>query len=295
MSIGRIVVALLVTVPALLTASQQPPKIGSGTTAVVVDVIVRDARGNPVTDLRKQDFGLLEDGARQEVADLALAGSAARAQDNATPAPSGAPEAGKSSVRPARPPAAITPSFLALVFDRLSLDARVRAYKGALEAVDSLQDGDYVAVYLSDLSLRTSQPYTNDREKLRTALKEVASRPTAVFDRTAMRDIHKSESFGDSHASVPEVASAEFVGRPVDTQGGGPEQHAAPTDVSLGTSGLWEIMARDQQGYATTNALLAVTAALAAVPGRKTVVFFAEGLAIPDAVLPHFRNARGGV
>src|SRR5687768_3840842 len=56
------------------------------------------------------------------------------------------------------------------------------------------------------------------------------------------------------------------------------------------TDRLWEVMARDQQGYATTNALLAVTTALGTLPGRKSVVFFAEGLSIPDAVLPHFRN-----
>jgi VWFA-related protein len=53
---------------------------------------------------------------------------------------------------------------------------------------------------------------------------------------------------------------------------------------------FWERLARDEQGYATTNALLAVVGALGTVPGRKTVVFFAEGLAIPDAVLRHFRN-----
>jgi hypothetical protein len=35
---------------------------------------------------------------------------------------------------------------------------------------------------------------------------------------------------------------------------------------------------------------MAVTSALGMLPGRKTVVFFAEGLAIPDAALPHFRN-----
>src|SRR6185312_8831998 len=40
----------------------------------------------------------------------------------------------------------------------------------------------------------------------------------------------------------------------------------------------------------TTNALLAITATLGKLPGRKTVVFFAEGVAIPPAVLPHFRN-----
>ncbi len=54
------------------------------------------------------------------------------------------------------------------------------------------------------------------------------------------------------------------------------------------TLGMWERMARDQQGYATTNALLAVIAGLGQLPGRKTVVFFAEALSLPDAVMPQF-------
>jgi len=49
-------------------------------------------------------------------------------------------------------------------------------------------------------------------------------------------------------------------------------------------------MAQDQQGYATTNALLALVQGLASLPGRKSVVFFAEGLSLPDAVMPHFRS-----
>jgi hypothetical protein len=51
-----------------------------------------------------------------------------------------------------------------------------------------------------------------------------------------------------------------------------------------------ERLAREYHGYATTDALLALTTALGTLPGRKTVVFFAEGVAIPDAVLPRFRD-----
>jgi len=53
---------------------------------------------------------------------------------------------------------------------------------------------------------------------------------------------------------------------------------------------MWERLARDEQGYATTNALLALIAGLGPLPGRKTVVFFGERISIPDAVLPHFQE-----
>jgi hypothetical protein len=50
-----------------------------------------------------------------------------------------------------------------------------------------------------------------------------------------------------------------------------------------------EGLERDQQGYATTNGLLAVVNSMRLIPGRKTVVFFSEGLALPPNVQAHFR------
>ena len=89
-------------------AATQPPAQapGSGfttsTTAVVVDVVVRDAKGAPIVDLKPSDFELLEDDVKQRIASVELiapgraparAGTAARAQSTlpsrhpGTPAP----------------------------------------------------------------------------------------------------------------------------------------------------------------------------------------------------------------
>ena len=46
----------------------------------------------------------------------------------------------------------------------------------------------------------------------------------------------------------------------------------------------FDAMERDQQGYSTTNGLFAVIGALRNLPGRKSLVLFSEGLAIPPAV-----------
>ena len=48
-------------------------------------------------------------------------------------------------------------------------------------------------------------------------------------------------------------------------------------------------MERDQQGYSTSNGLMAVVNSMRLMPGRKTVVFFSEGLAMPSNVQAHFR------
>jgi hypothetical protein len=77
MSRRLLVVVLLLAVPLPVLGQSPPnqPTFGTGTTAVVVDVVVRDRKGNPVTDLRKEDFELLEDGVQQEIGDITLVAS----------------------------------------------------------------------------------------------------------------------------------------------------------------------------------------------------------------------------
>jgi VWFA-related protein len=274
------------------SAVAQTRPFAAGAAAVVVDAVVRDRKGKPVTDLRKEDFELFEDGVRQDIGDVTVMGvpSGSGSRDLAAAGPKGTP----SQLETATKPNAASPSFLAIVFDRLSVEARSAAYRGALAYLETLHENDFAAVYLADLSLTTIQPYTNDRAKLQTALRDVASRATSAFDRAVVRDDLRERDDrgnplpGDASPGVPVVASAESVGRPVDTRENSAAREIAALDLSTHTS--WDALARDQQGYATTNALLAVTTALGTLPGRKSVVFFAEGLAIPVAVLPHFRN-----
>jgi hypothetical protein len=46
----------------------------------------------------------------------------------------------------------------------------------------------------------------------------------------------------------------------------------------------FDVMERDQQGYATTNGLFAVIRTLGRLPGRKSLVLFSEGISIPPPV-----------
>jgi VWFA-related protein len=252
---------------------------GTGTDAVVADVVVRDAKGNPVSGLTKADFQLLEDGIVQQIGDVTAIGGEDAPTNSHSPVASTTAESATTTT----PATGGTngPSYMALVFDRLSPEARAAAYKGALAVVDGMRSTDYVAVFLADLSLTTIQPYTNDREKVRAAVKDVSTRATSVFDRKSSRTIGVSDSAGDADPSVDWTAGAESGGR-----------FAKPNDPSLITltRNLWEIMTRNQQGFATTDALLAIASALGTRPGRKTIVFFAEGLALPPAVYPLYKN-----
>src|SRR5512145_84698 len=75
---GRMLLALWkregVDTSAVIVDPQEPrdTRFKAAATAVTVDVVVRDQRGYPVTDLREADFQLLEDGVLQDIRDFTL-------------------------------------------------------------------------------------------------------------------------------------------------------------------------------------------------------------------------------
>ncbi len=55
----------------------------------------------------------------------------------------------------------------------------------------------------------------------------------------------------------------------------------------------FESLERDQQGFASTHALLSLVGGLSTLPGRKAVLLFSEGLAIPSNVEATYRSVIG--
>jgi VWFA-related protein len=296
-SIGVVCLVGLLRTP---LRAQAPPvadnTFRSAATAVVVDVIVRDGRGQPVRGLALADFELRENGVRQTLQAIdAITGPALPAAP-ATPAGTASAKADASIVPPgphrqaaARPRSGRT---IALVFDRLSADARPLAHKAALAYVDGSSPDDRIGVFLSDLRLETVQDYTADREALRRAVRRAATTATSSFDKKALAPINQNPDVKPSaHPGISDTASAEHAGRVASQNRLTYDENTLEGVGRRPVDTFWERLGRDQQGFATTNAIEAVSVALAQVPGRKALIFFAEGLAIPDAVLPQFERA----
>ena len=67
--------ALVAGRPALSRqAPSQRPKFGTSTAAVLVDVVVRDKKGKPVSGLTAEDFQVFEDGVPQKIISCDAAG-----------------------------------------------------------------------------------------------------------------------------------------------------------------------------------------------------------------------------
>jgi VWFA-related protein len=299
-------VAVLVSALALQPVSaavapvQEPardlPTFGVGTSAVTLDVVVRDRKGNAVRDLKASDFEVYEDGVRQQVDSFQVFG---RALEDAPAAASTRPRPAPAS--PAEPaPAAVAdgaetrPQVIAFVFDRLSPDARDTAQKAAMTYVEGGHvEGDLVGVFAIDLALRTIQPFTSDTDLIRAGLQRAASQANTAYsgDRAQTRQLVDQVTAGEavSNAAIGANPGQGASGSGIGSAAAAGALSQTVSRIQAGMLRQFESLERDQQGYASSNGLLAVVSGLRSLPGRKTVVFFSEGLAIPTNVEAQFR------
>jgi VWFA-related protein len=148
---------------------------------VTVQVVVRDARGAVITNLKKEDFRLFDKGKPQVISRFTIErpGALVAAATPATNNPLEAEEQ-KSQPAPATPPTVAT-RFVAYQFDDLHLKLSdltlVRAAAG--KHIDkSLHKTDRAAVYTS--SGQTQQEFTDDLSQLHAALDRI--RPRSQVD-----------------------------------------------------------------------------------------------------------------
>jgi VWFA-related protein len=304
---------LLISIPARSRAQDaQPPDEGVAITAneIVVDVVVRDEKGRVAKGLTAADFDVTEDGVAQEVTSFRF--ETRTGDGGASPVtPSPGPSSTGVRARPTAPGAAYgsedSPAdvaAVALVFDRLSPEARLRARDAALRYVNNgLNPDDLVGVFVTDLSLRVLQSFTRDEALVRKAVDAVALQSQST---AAASTGEQTRSLGDRVGGLQETQSTlqSSITRPVDAAGaaaasaagaaiGANSAELLAAEMTQRSLETFESLDRDQQGYATTNGLLAVVNALGRVPGRKAVIFFSEGIAIPPNVAPYFRSVIG--
>ena len=187
----------------------------STSTAILVDVVVRDNHGRPVTDLSAADFDIAEDGVRQKIDSFSRVshgggigvGVAWRAP-RAIAIAGGAGETAEE-----QQDAALTPeeATTALVFDHLSAETLRLAQKATLDYVPmSGESNVQVGVFASDLGVRALQRYTNDRALVRRAVARVmpvgGSDEEQRSDRTDELIERRKAPAGEAESAGPSAA-----------------------------------------------------------------------------------------
>lgn len=264
---------------------------------VRLDIVVKDKKGRPVKDLTAQDFEVLEDGVGQKIVSFRFVSRESPQDANGSAAPK------DSNVRLQQTPSALpanrtTPGIIALVFDRLSPEARSLAKKaGIAYATEGMAGGDFTGVFRIDLSLNTVQSFTDNAELVKAAVESATSAASSTYASSAQRSRDLADRGAVLDRQIDSLqAAATSGGMAGDNSGAAAAGQAAGQAavaqkiVEMESSMLqqFENLERDQQGFATINGLLAVINPMRNLPGRKTIIFFSEGLALPTSVQTKF-------
>jgi VWFA-related protein len=248
-------------------AAQQPAPAGGNTNqtftiraqtnVVLVDVRVWDKGGNPVTDLKPDDFKVSEDGVRQEISSFSIEKVA---QLEAAAAETGPPPTIDLATLPPNTPQEKVLKLLqdrrlmVLFFDQSSMqpDDLIRALNSATHFVDQqMTPADLVAVVTYSSDLRIAQNFTNDRKQLDKILKRIQ-----LGEASSLAEAGSEGDAGGTNTSGQEIVaqdvSAAFT--PDET-----EFNIFNTDEKLG-------------------AIESLSQMLRGVPGRKSVIHFSSGL-----------------
>lgn len=271
-------------------AQRSPQSITAGATAILVDVVVRDRRGRPVTDLTAADFQLSEDGVPQTLDSFTRVSRGAIGVGVAWKTPdrvvvSRGVEA--SDTRPEPSPETVT---TALVFDHLSSDGLRLAQRATLGYVPLTGESSVrVGVFSTGPGVRVVQPYTNDLAQVRRAVERVLPSGTSAEELRAERSDELTGRRRELKAETESAAAGVVAGSGAALARNAAEIGRRETELRLIQTEMnmmrgFDDLDRNHKGYDTTLALLSVIRSLAYVPGRKSVVFFSEGLPVSPAL-----------
>jgi VWFA-related protein len=179
------------------------------TNLVLVPVVVRNATGNAVGNLRQEDFQVFDNGKPQVIAKFALEDTSGQvAEDRSL-------SAGGTATKAA--PMAIPSHFVALLFDDLHMiDLSDLAYvrNAAVRLLDTLQPADRVAIVTA--SGQVALDFTADRAKLRDTLAQLRYGPmtqdmVAGRGRDSQAVLMQSETIVRRMAHLPGQRTAVLI------------------------------------------------------------------------------------
>ena len=300
--VTALVVIAVALAPFRLTLAQNPSQqkpedvVRFRSNEVRLDIVVKDKKGRLVKDLTAADFEVAEDGVGQQIQSFRFVNR------ERSPEGTGNPSAAGNGSRPETlPPGSssrTTPGVTALVFDRLSPEARSLARKAGLAyAQEGMAAGDFTGVFRIDQSLITLQSFTDNTGLVKDAVGQAtgatgstyvssAQRTRDLADRNIALDqqIDSSQSTATSAGQSRDSAGASAAG----AAAGQASAEQKLNELESNILRQFEELERDQQGFATINGLLAVINPMRNLPGRKTIIFFSEGIALPPSVQTKF-------
>jgi len=270
--------ALLIANGTAQTPQAPDVVIRSNAREVLLDVVVRDAHGKLVTNLKPEDITVYEEGVRQDVRSFRLvSGSEVRVEDEKQAAEAQA-AAATTPAPAARPPVnpLRTVNVVCLILNDSDKCTRALAFESARKFVDKeLRPNTFIGVFTLDSSgLRPIFPFSNNRDRLLKAVQ------LASTNQLPAMNLHSAAMLNGLSTQV----GVGGLGSRGDASDGLGSQH----DMTFATT----------EGLREIDGLKGLIGQLGPLPFHKTVLLLSNGLTRPPDQLEYWdsmiRTAVGG-
>jgi VWFA-related protein len=236
--------------------------IRTTTRLVVVDVVVTDKNGEPVTGLKAEDFTLEENGKKQKVAVFTPPGVASNTAP--VPAPPGVLSNHPENVSSAGP-------LTVLMIDALNSPFKEQAYARSemlKYAAEQNQSGQSIAVVALTDRLHVLQQFTSDPQILLTAIKNFKPQEQILQATPPPAETSVPMDMGGAGQAALAIAEAQ-------------QQVASFANLQVGFD-------LERRTLITIDAMRALTRMLGGLRGRKNVVWLTADL--PFDLIPEDRS-----
>ena len=258
-----------------ITSAQEKTAIQTAGEEVLVDVVVRDKKGHAVTNLPQSSFTVLDEGVPRQISSFRLV--------RGTEAVS-SPGAASATTAAQKPDPIRQIRLVSMIFDRLDQGERTFTRRAAVDLMNiELPQNVYVAVFALGNELQAIQGFTNKRDLLVHAIEKATSRPSSQFS----ADSHQLRAEIEKILGPNQAGTQDLFTRQ--------SQMAEGFDAVMARS-LVEMISFDErtemayEGRSTIWELLAAVRGQSVLPGRKAIIYFSEGFAIPQGAEEAFQS-----
>jgi VWFA-related protein len=284
-------IAAVLAAPVLVASGQQappkegPPAFSTGIQAVVLDIVARDNRGRTVRDLRPEEIEVLEEGHSKAIVGFRFMGPAPL-PSLATPGAAG----------PAPTPDAVRhPTLVTLVFDALGQEGRAFARNAALELVKAEGRPDLLfSVFSIGNRLQLLQQFTGDGPAVAAAIDRACSvldpRGVVPGSEATERATAAAQAATERARAAEEATMPGGGGAAAGAAAGQAAAEAAMANMELRAIDMARNLERSQRGNSSLFGLFALARQQQRLAGRKAIVYFSEGLEVPNQLEPLYRS-----
>jgi len=245
---------------------------------VSVDVVVKDKKGKFVTDLKADDFTVLENGVPQHVEFFDSTLTSERGAGQPVTA-----VVGSTQPKPENP-SGLPRNIIALVLDGQSTElANLKHVREGVEKYirERISDSDSVALFSISGGLQLLQSFTHDKARLLAAVDKAYS-SSNVSKTSEARSL--AQDISSLRNKISTGAPTEVASSPAAGAAG-----SAAAETLIAQHVLEQYMQlrsalSAQQTRPVLAALAAIAEGLRPVPGKKTLVMFSEGFVAPETL-----------